>query len=355
MESIGLFRRLCPQKKWNCLTDGFVKYGDMKVPDTENSWLNKSMTLENCREKCLNNCSCMAYTNPDISGGGSGCVMWFGNLNEIRVQQDGWMDLYIRVPASELDTTNGLKWKIILTVGSAIIIISGMLLVIYYKCRSRIDPKKYGVMLGYTSEERKEDLEVPLFDLSTVASATDNFSISNKLGEGGFGPVYKGTLDNGQEIAVKRLSRSSGQGLNEFKNEVILIVKLHHRNLVKLLGCCIQDEEKLLIYEYMPNKSLDLFIFDQTWGKLLDWSKRFHIICGIARGLLYLHKDSRLRIIHRDLKAGNVLLDSEMTPKISDFGLARTFGGDQNEANTDRVLGTYGYMAPEYAIDGISL
>ncbi|KAJ7948556.1 S-receptor-like serine/threonine-protein kinase [Quillaja saponaria] len=192
-------------------------------------------------------------------------------------------------------------------------------------------------MLDHTSEEQKEDLELPLFDLSKIATATNNFSMDYKLGEGGFGPVYKGKLEDGQEIAVKRLSRSSGQGLNEFKNEVILIAKLQHRNLVKLLGCCIQDEEKLLVYEYMPNKSLDSFIFDQTQRRQLVWSRRHHIICGIARGLLYLHQDSRLRIIHRDIKASNVLLDCEMNPKISDFGLARTFGGDQSAANTERV------------------
>ncbi|KAJ0684577.1 putative protein kinase RLK-Pelle-DLSV family [Helianthus annuus] len=198
-----------------------------------------------------------------------------------------------------------------------------------------------------------EDLELPLYSLSTILHATNNFSFNNKLGEGGFGPVYKGVLEDGQEIAVKRLAKTSTQGLNEFKNEVISISKLQHRNLVKLLGCCIEGDEKMLIYEYMPNRGLDSFIFDTTLKELLDWRARYHIINGIARGLLYLHQDSRLRIIHRDLKASNILLDKDMNPKISDFGMARAFGGDQIEANTNRVVGTYGYMAPEYAGDGI--
>ncbi|WRX29400.1 Serine-threonine/tyrosine-protein kinase [Theobroma cacao] len=165
--------------------------------------------------------------------------------------------------------------------------------------------------------------------------------------------MVKGTLAEGQHIAVKRLSKDSGQGLKEFKNEVFLIAKLQHRNLVKLIGCCILGDEKLLIYEHMANKSLDYFIFDQTRSKLLDWSKRVNIIGGIARGLLYLHQDSRLRIIHRYLKSGNILLDNAMNPKISDFGLAKTFWGDQTEAKTNRLVGTYGYMSPEYAIDGV--
>ncbi|XP_065629357.1 G-type lectin S-receptor-like serine/threonine-protein kinase At4g27290 [Quercus suber] len=301
---------------------GFAKFVGLKMPDTTYSWVNGSMNLNECRVKCLNNCSCTAYANSDIKKGGSGCAMWFGDLIDIKQfavnGQDTYMqDVYIRMPASEQEKLEN------------------------------------NVMIDQNIEGQSEDMEVTFFTLATIATATDNFSSNNKLGEGGFGLVYKGTLVDGKEIAVKRLSRSSGQGLNEFKNEVILIAKLQHRNLVRLLGYCIEGDEKILIYEYMLNGSLDSFIFDQTRAKVLGWSMRFDIIHGIARGLLYLHEDSRLRIIHRDLKASNVLLDSKMIPKISDFGMARIVGGDQTEGNTRRVVGTYGYMAPEYAINGI--
>ncbi|CAI0468014.1 unnamed protein product [Linum tenue] len=181
----------------------------------------------------------------------------------------------------------------------------------------------------------------------------DAIELDNKLGQGGFGSVYKGRLLDGREIAVKRLSRTSRQGTEEFKNEVQLVSKLQHNNLARLFGCCIHGEEKMLVYEYLPNKSLDFFIFDKIEGTGLDWKTRFNIIIGTARGLLYLHQDSRLKIIHRDLKASNVLLDATMNPKISDFGMARMFEHDQMEANTNRVVGTYGYMAPEYAMEGM--
>ncbi|PUZ46744.1 hypothetical protein GQ55_7G106900 [Panicum hallii var. hallii] len=195
--------------------------------------------------------------------------------------------------------------------------------------------------------------EFTLFDLSQILQATENFSKGNRLGQGGFGPVYKGQLSDGQEIAVKRLASHSGQGFTEFRNEVELIAKLQHTNLVRLVGCCIEGEEKILVYEYMPNKSLDFFIFDENQSSSLNWSKRRVIIEGIAQGLLYLHKHSRLRVVHRDLKASNILLDQDMNPKISDFGLARIFGSNDTEGNTKRVVGTYGYMSPEYASEGI--
>ncbi|XP_042942585.1 G-type lectin S-receptor-like serine/threonine-protein kinase At4g03230 [Carya illinoinensis] len=196
-------------------------------------------------------------------------------------------------------------------------------------------------------------VEMQHFNLCTIKTATNNFSDANKLGEGGFGLVYKGKLTNGKEIAVKRLSMNSKQGLKEFENEVMLIVKLQHRNIVRLLGCCVEGDEKLLVYEYIPNTGLDAVLFDPSRCTELHWAKRANIINGIARGLQYLREESRLKIIHRDLKASNILLDAEMNPNISDFGTARIFGDNQIEANTNRVVGTYGYMAPEDAMEGL--
>ncbi|KAI3983282.1 hypothetical protein MKX01_013349 [Papaver californicum] len=272
-----------------------------------------SIGLEECKWECTKNCSCTAYANSDIREGGSGCILWFGDLFDFRHFSDaGDQKLFIKLASSEGETISG-KAK-----------------------------KKKMKMDGLLSddERQKEDLDLPLFDLITIETATNNFSHTNKIGEGGY------------EIAVKRLSKDSGQGSTEFKNEVILIAKLQQQNLIKLLGCGIQREEKILIYEYMPNESLDNFIFDQKRSKLLDWDKRLSIVMGIAKGLIYLHQDSSLRIVHRDLKASNILLDCNMNLKISDFGMARLLGGEETEVKTRRLVGTYGYMSPEYAIDG---
>ncbi|KAF9608750.1 hypothetical protein IFM89_010882 [Coptis chinensis] len=223
--------------------------------------------------------------------------------------------------------------------------------------------------VGDTEEEGAESVESLVFDLSTLRAATNNFSESLKLGEGGFGSVYKAKLFDGKQVAVKKLSKISGQGLEELKNEVVLVAKLLHRNLVRLLGFCLENEEKLLVYEYLPNGSLDQVLFvcftlidiivihivehvEESKRLFLDWEMRYRIIVGIAKGLLYLHQDSQIRIIHRDLKASNILLDEDMNPKISDFGLARLLCGSKIQAYTIHIAGTYGYMAPEYATLG---
>ncbi|XP_020413306.1 putative receptor-like protein kinase At4g00960 [Prunus persica] len=205
-----------------------------------------------------------------------------------------------------------------------------------------------------TLEEGDEirSAEALQFDFNSIRIATNNFCEGNKLGRGGFGAVYRGRLLNEEDIAVKRLSRDSAQGDIEFRNEVELVAKLQHRNLVRLLGFCLEGNERLLVYEFVHNASLDQFIFDPIKRAQLDWDRRYKIIVGIGRGLVYLHEDSRLRVIHRDLKAGNILLDAEMNPKIADFGMARLFVLDQTEGETNRIVGTYGYMAPEYAMHG---
>ncbi|KAI4341040.1 hypothetical protein MLD38_025814 [Melastoma candidum] len=188
--------------------------------------------------------------------------------------------------------------------------------------------------------------------LRTLKTATGNFSDNNKLGEGEFGPVYKGILPDGQQIAVKRLSNRSSQGMRELKTEVLVVAKLLHRNLVRVTGFCLEEEERLLVYEFLQNGSLDKILFDNKGKSRLNWELRYGIIVGIARGLQYLHEDSQMGIIHRDLKASNILLDQDMNPKVSDFGLAKLFPGSQTQGLASRIAGTCGYMAPEYVGNG---
>ncbi|CAJ1978650.1 unnamed protein product [Sphenostylis stenocarpa] len=201
--------------------DSFLRLSNVKAPEATISWVNASMKLGECKNKCMKNCSCTAYANAEIRKG-SGCAIWVGDLLDIRIMPNAGQDLYIRLAVAETEILARFK----------------------------------GV-----KNENQQGFELPLFDFATTTYATNHFSNHNKLGEGGFGPVYRGTLPDGREIVVKRLLQKSRQGLKEFKNEVMLCAKLQHRNLVKVLGCCIQDNEKLLLYEYMANKSLDFFLF----------------------------------------------------------------------------------------------
>ncbi|CAJ2656994.1 unnamed protein product [Trifolium pratense] len=193
------------------------------------------------------------------------------------------------------------------------------------------------------------DIMPNTFSYSELKNATSDFNRDNKLGEGGFGPVYKGKLNDGRDVAVKQLSIGSHQGKSQFVAEIATISAVQHRNLVKLYGCCIEGSKRLLVYEYLENKSLDQALFGNDL--FLNWSTRYDICMGVARGLTYLHEESRLRIVHRDVKASNILLDSDLVPKISDFGLAKLYDDKKTHIST-RVAGTIGYLAPEYAMRG---
>ncbi|XP_047271117.1 G-type lectin S-receptor-like serine/threonine-protein kinase At4g03230 [Capsicum annuum] len=353
---------------------------DAVTDDKDSLWINSIMTLpasqdtnitvgeaSQCRSARFNNCSCTAYTYD----GSRTCSIWTGDLFNLQQLGNNETERTIFVKRGSEAQNKAKKVMMQKAIVSSIIafmvLLIGSFSYIYYrrKTAKRADRSKgnQGAHISHwhkvegeakvlMNENSDEAIDVPYFPLETILAATNNFSNANKLGQGGFGPVYKGTFPGEKEIAVKTLSSHSGQGIDEFKNEVTLIAKLQHRNLVRLLGYCINAMEHILLYEYMPNKSLDIFIFDGTLCQLLDWNKRYDIILGIARGLAYLHHDSRLRIIHRDFKTSNILLDEEMNPKISDFGLARIVEGKITEANTKKIMGTYGYMSPEYALDG---
>ncbi|KAH7662269.1 Non-specific serine/threonine protein kinase protein [Dioscorea alata] len=339
-------------------TDGFLLIPGTKLPETSNSTVDMSLSLADCKTKCLNNCSCTAYAPADVRNGGSGCILWTTELTDLRVYTgDSYVqDLYVRLAAADLarPTPEKSRAKAMVTIITVLLGVALLIsFIIFFAWRQTKMKRRAFVGLGIKEDD---EIELPQLQWSTLMEATNNFAETNILGKGGFGVVYKGKLGEGCEMAVKRLSKNSAQGIDEFKNEVILIAQLQHRNLVRLLGYCIQGDERILVYEHMTNGSLDAFLFDIVPNRVrvhLDWPTRFHIIIGIARGLLYLHQDSRLKIIHRDIKASNILLDSAMNPKISDFGLARIFGENETTTKTKKVVGTYGYMAPEYALDGI--
>ncbi|XP_023640441.1 G-type lectin S-receptor-like serine/threonine-protein kinase SRK [Capsella rubella] len=298
------------------------------------------------------------YQNGTLS---STCVTWSENLVDVKKYTEGGQDLYIRLYGEKKSKS---RLIIGLSLGSTatVIVIIIMLLVYIWKKKqklARATEMDENVIMESQSEENifgAEDIETPQLppmDFGTILRATENFSDANEIGHGGFGTVYKGRLPSGQEIAVKKLSAISRQGIVEFKTEVMLIANLQHINLVRLVGWSVHKDERVLVYEYLENGSLQQRLFGGGQNSCeLNWQTRFNIIKGIAQGLAYMQQGSRDMIIHRDLKPGNILLDRGMVPKISDFGLARICNRREREANTTKPSGTFGYMSPEYAESG---
>ncbi|XP_043702081.1 probable LRR receptor-like serine/threonine-protein kinase At1g56140 isoform X2 [Telopea speciosissima] len=247
-----------------------------------------------------------------------------------------------RILTSTRKTRTSLIVGITVPIGVVIFL---FVLVVYYILQRR---------KGSNIDEDEEFLGIVsrpnTFSYAELKTATEDFNPANKLGEGGFGPVYKGTVPDGRVVAVKQLSVASHQGKNQFITEIATISAVQHRNLVTLYGCCIEGDRRLLVYEYLENKSLDQALFGRS-GLHLSWPTRYDICLGTARGLAYLHEESKPRIVHRDVKASNILLDSDLKPKISDFGLAKLYDDKKTHIST-RIAGTIGYLAPEYAMRG---
>ncbi|KAL5725076.1 hypothetical protein ACHQM5_008261 [Ranunculus cassubicifolius] len=301
-----------------------------------NCW--RTVNASRCRD-CLNDAAASAMKCLPWSEGrvmNTGCVLRYSDTDFLNHPQRG--------NGSKL----GKKMIIAIVVSSVAAIVIAAIVGAYIRKRRIIQKKRRGPVDRMAKSLHESDLN---FKFSTLQKATGYFDDANKLGQGGYGIVYKGVLADGRDIAVKRLFVNNRHRADDFYNEVTLISTVNHKNLVRLLGCSCLGAESLLVYEYLPNLSLDRFLFDENRGKALNWQKRFEIIIGTAEGLVYLHENDNVRIIHRDIKASNILLDSKLGAKIADFGLARTFESDRSHITT-AVAGTLGYMAPEYIAYG---
>ncbi|XP_024991238.1 cysteine-rich receptor-like protein kinase 2 [Cynara cardunculus var. scolymus] len=317
------------------------------------SGTNKSVyVLANCW-RTLNPSSCRACLE-NASASISKCLPW----SEGRALNTGcfmrYSDTNFLNPLPATSSSSNHRGKIIAIVVSvlsslAVFIVASMIVLYIWK-RRYIQKKRKGSYDAKKLEKMLNDSSLN-FKYSTLEKATGKWDECNKLGQGGFGTVYKGVLSDGREIAVKRLFFNNKFRAADFYNEVNMISSVEHKNLVRLLGCSCSGPESILVYEYLPNMSLDRFIFDATKGKALNWEKRFEIIIGTAEGLVYLHENTKSRIIHRDIKAANILLDLRLRAKIADFGLARSFQDDKSHIST-AIAGTLGYMAPEYLAHG---
>ncbi|KAF9587455.1 hypothetical protein IFM89_002636 [Coptis chinensis] len=279
------------------------------------------------------------------AGKGTCCIPTQGfygpSISAIKVTSDFQSSVSNRPPTgSKKKNRTGMIVGITLSIGLLSIICAFTIL---YLRRKRSSGNEEEELLGIENRPNT-------FSYAELRTATGDFNLTNKLGEGGFGPVYKGMLSDGREVAVKKLLVTSHQGKSQFVAEISTISAVQHRNLVKLYGCCIEGANRLLVYEYLKNKSLDQALFGKN-ALHLDWPTRFSICLGAARGLAYLHEESKPRIVHRDVKASNILIDIDLNPKISDFGLAKLYDDKKTHIST-RVAGTIGYLAPEYAMRG---
>ncbi|KAI3704418.1 hypothetical protein L1987_74638 [Smallanthus sonchifolius] len=300
----------------------------------------ETVTADGCRS-----CMQVAYANirscaADVIDGravDSGCFMRYSGTPFFRNNQTTEIASFL------LDESSSNKGAIIGGVVGGVggLIILLVVLLLWYRRSKRTTPG--GSLYGATELQGPKD-----YSYSDLKKATKDFREENKLGEGGFGDVYKGTVKDGNIIAVKKLA--IGTAKDNFESEVRVISNVHHRNLIRLLGCCTKGPELLLVLEYMANGSLEKYLYGEKRGSL-NWKQRFDIIFGTARGLAYLHEQYHVTIIHRDIKPSNILLDNEFQPKIADFGLARLLPEDQTHIST-RFAGTLGYTAPEYAIHG---
>ncbi|XP_057836245.2 G-type lectin S-receptor-like serine/threonine-protein kinase At2g19130 [Cryptomeria japonica] len=323
-------------------TDGFLEAKNQYLSE-EGAVIYNEPTQRGCRTACLNNCSCTAFafviSYPPL------CRLWFGDLFKMRVSSEN-QSIFIRLAASELghSISHGsskpsppLRSFLPGTIASVSVVFAFLLVGFLLWKRWR-----------HAKKSKEDDVPTSLrtFTYKELRVATQNFK--HKLGSGAFGSVFKGTLQDNMLVAVKRLEGST-QVEKQFRAEISTIGRIHHVNLVRLLGFCVQGSQRLLVYAYMPNGSLNsaLFTKDEEVEKVLDWKTRFEIALGIARGLLYLHEECRDRIIHCDIKPENILLDGDFSPKVADFGLAKLVGRDFSRVLTT-ARGTRGYLAPEW-------
>ncbi|XP_027345479.1 G-type lectin S-receptor-like serine/threonine-protein kinase At2g19130 [Abrus precatorius] len=318
--------------------DRFLPIPNMALPNQSQSV--GAGNAGECESTCLSNCSCTAYAY-----GTTGCSIWNGdllNLQQLSQDDSSGQTLFLKLAASEFHddkSKNGMIIGVVAGVVGGIVVL--LLVVVFVMLRRR----KRFIGTGTSVEG-----SLVAFGYRDLQNATKNFS--EKLGGGGFGSVFKGTLSDSSVIAVKKLE-SISQGEKQFRSEVSTIGTVQHVNLVRLRGFCSEGARKLLVYDYMPNGSLDSKLFKEDNSKVLDWKMRYQIALGTARGLTYLHEKCRDCIIHCDVKPENILLDADFVPKVADFGLAKLVGRDFSRVLTT-MRGTRGYLAPEW-ISGVAI